>query len=141
VPATEGKVRITSGAIGELLAHARRDPCVEVCGLLAGHDGVINTVLPAHNFLASRTAFEIAPAELFTLFRRIREFGLEHAGIYHSHPTGENAPSARDIGHAFYPALAYFIVSPGGQGARAVRAFAIRGNSAAELPIEVVGLE
>ncbi len=43
--------------------------------------------------------------------REIRAAGLELLGIYHSHPTGENKPSARDIERAYYPEAAYFIVS------------------------------
>ena len=60
----------------------------------------------------SSTAYEIAPQVLFQLFRGIREEGLEHLGIYHSHPAGENVPSRSDIDQSYYPLQAYFILSP-----------------------------
>jgi proteasome lid subunit RPN8/RPN11 len=122
----------------ELLAEARRLPELECCGLLAGRDGVISTVLPARNLLASATAYEIEPAELFALIRRIRAEGLEHLGIYHSHPRGDNAPSPTDVERAFYPAAAYFILSPLANAARPVRAFRIVRGHARELTLRPV---
>jgi proteasome lid subunit RPN8/RPN11 len=64
--------------------------------------------------------------------------GLEHLGIYHSHPTGENVPSPRDIERALYPDAAYLIVSSQPRAARPVRAFTIREGNVNELVIERV---
>ncbi len=131
-------VRITRAAVKELLAEARLEPAFECCGLLAGRDGLITTVLSAQNALASPTAFDIAPAELFQLFHRMRRLRLDHLGIYHSHPTGENAPSRRDVASAYYPDAAYFILSPRLDAAQPVRAFSIRDGRAEELQIRIV---
>jgi proteasome lid subunit RPN8/RPN11 len=131
-------VRVRSAVLDELLAAARREPELECCGLLAGRDGLISLVLPARNVLASATAFEIAPQELFALFRRIRAEGLELLGIYHSHPRGENSPSARDIAGAFYPSAAYFILSPLLDAPRPVRAFRIHDGHVSELTLQPV---
>lgn len=122
----------------ELLAEARRVPELECCGLLAGRDGVISVVLPARNLLASATAYEIEPAELFALFRRMRVGGLDHLGIYHSHPRGDNAPSPRDVELAFYPQAACFILSPLPNAARPVRAFRIVQGQVSELTLRLV---
>lgn len=122
----------------ELLAEARRVPELECCGLLAGRDDVITAVLPARNLLASATAYEIDPAELFALFRRIRSEGLEHLGIYHSHPRGDNAPSPRDVERAFYPQAAYFILLPLADAVRSVRAFRIVQGRVRELTLRLV---
>jgi proteasome lid subunit RPN8/RPN11 len=122
----------------ELLAEARRVPELECCGLLAGHDGVISVVLPARNLLATATAYEIEPAELFALFRRMRAEGLDHLGIYHSHPLGDNAPSPTDVERAFYPQVAYFILSPLANAARPVRAFRIVQGQVRELTLRLV---
>jgi proteasome lid subunit RPN8/RPN11 len=128
-------VRIKREVLAGLLAEARRDPALECCGLLAGRDGVITELLPAPNALASATAFEIAPADLFRLFRGMRAAGLEHMGIYHSHPTGDNVPSPRDLEQAYYPDVAYFIISPQPDAPQPVRAFAIRDGGVSELQI------
>jgi [CysO sulfur-carrier protein]-S-L-cysteine hydrolase len=129
-------VRITRASLHAMQAHARREGGLECCGLLGGRGGVITTVLPAKNALASATAYEIAPKELFELFQRMRRLGLEHLGIYHSHPAGDNAPSPSDIERAYYPEAAYVILSPLAGAANPVRAFSIRDERVEELAIE-----
>jgi proteasome lid subunit RPN8/RPN11 len=96
---------------------------------------VITTIFPATNSLASATAYEIAPAELFELFRTIRVKGLTHLGQYHSHLSTDNVPSPTDIEQAGYPDHAYFIVSLRPDAPRPVRAFSIRDASVRELEI------
>ena len=134
----QSAIRIRVGLAEQLLEHARRDANQECCGVLAGRDSAITLILPAANVLSSATAYEIAPQELFRLMREIRAAGLELLGIYHSHPTGENQPSPRDIEGAYYPAAAYFILSPRAVGPRAIRAFSIQNGSATELEIQEV---
>ena len=131
-------VGVRAGIVEEMLRHARSEPGVECCGLLAGAGGVITRIFPAKNALASPTAYDVAPQELFQLFRRMREEGLEHLGIYHSHPATENVPSPRDIELAAYPNEAYFIISPLPAAPHPVRAFSIRDGHVEELEIEIV---
>jgi proteasome lid subunit RPN8/RPN11 len=133
-----GETRIRAEILDEMIRHARREPEIECCGLLAGRDGVITKSFPTVNALASETAYEIAPQELFQLFRRLREEGLEHLGHYHSHLHSDNFPSPRDIAQAYYPDQAYFIISRQAEAPRAVRAFLIRDGDVQELKIEVV---
>ncbi len=131
-------IRISRAALDEMLAEARSRPDEESCGLLAGREGTISVVLPARNALGSATAYEVGPEELFDLFRRMRAEGLEHLGIYHSHPRGQNLPSPRDIERAFYPEAAYFILSPRADDPRSVRAFRIVAGQAHELAIQPI---
>src|SRR5713101_682099 len=126
-------IRIRKEVLARLAEEAGRVAGEECCGLLAGRDGVISVILPAVNALASRIAYEIAPAELGRVVKKIRSDGLALLGIYHSHPAGENKPSARDIECAFYPDAAYFIVSPLRDAPEPVRAFSIRGGRVTEL--------
>src|SRR5579864_2752333 len=104
-------VRVREIVLKEILVQVRREPQIECCGLLAGRDGVITDIFPATNALASATAYEIAPRELFELFRILRAEKLTHLGQYHSHLTTENFPSPTDIEQAGYPEQAYFIAS------------------------------
>jgi len=124
--------------IWERLLHEARDPGIECCGLLGGRDGTITSIYPAANDLASATAYEIAPANLFRLMRAIRAAGEEFLGIYHSHPAGENRPSARDLELAYYPEVSYLIVSPSGVAPNPVRAFSIERGVAVELKLNVL---
>ncbi len=131
-------VRITSNAIAQMLEEAKRSPEAECCGLLAGREGLITRVLSATNALASATAYEIAPEELFRLFKQMRADELEHLGIYHSHPRGVNIPSPTDVKRAYYPDAAYFILSPLLTVSQPVRAFRIRAGRFTESKVEVV---
>src|SRR4029077_3567949 len=131
-------VRIERGIFDRLLTEARANPKIECCGLLAGCDAVISAILPAKNALQSPKAYEIAPQELFELFRRIRSAGLEHLGIYHSHPNSENAPSPLDIERAFYPESAYLIISMRPTASHPIRAFRIVEGQARELSLQIV---
>ncbi len=134
------EIRARAQIVDEMLRLARSEPRVECCGLLAGVDGVITKIFPAKNALASPTAYEVAPQELFPLFRQMREEGLEHLGIYHSHPATENFPSPSDIELAGYPNQAYFIISPLSAAPNPVRAFFIRDGQVEELAIITVNV-
>lgn len=131
-------VRVRLEILEEMLAHARRDSHMECCGLLAGRDGVITSIFPATNALASPTRYEIDARELFELFRTFRELGLTHLGQYHSHLASENVPSPTDIEQAGYPDQAYFIVSLRPDALSPVRAFSIREGTTRELKITVL---
>jgi proteasome lid subunit RPN8/RPN11 len=130
-------VRVLAHILDRMVRHARSQPGMECCGLLAGRSGLITSIFPAENALASPAAYEIAPRELFSFFRRMREQQIEHLGIYHSHPASENVPSARDIERAFYPELAYFIISPQYGAPKPVRAFSIQRGVVQELELVI----
>jgi proteasome lid subunit RPN8/RPN11 len=132
-------IRIRREILASLLDQARREPNLECSGLLAGRDSVITLALPAANVAANpATAYEIAAEDLFRLMREIRAAGLELLGIYHSHPAGENKPSAQDIERAYYPDAAYFILSPRKDAPQPVRAFSLCNGRASELEIQIV---
>ena len=119
--------------------HAQREAERECCGLLAGRDGVITHLFPAENVAANPAkSYELAPKEIVRLMREFRAAGLEFLGIYHSHPNGQNAPSARDIEQAYYSEETYFIISPNADAARPVRAFSIRDGRVTELDIQII---
>ncbi len=132
-------VRIKKEILERLKKSVLQDPQEECCGLLAGRCcAVIVRDFAATNALASAAEYEIAPKELFQHLREIREAALELMGIYHSHPNGDNKPSARDIEQAYYPDVAYFVLSPRKDAPKPVRAFSIQDGKSVELDIEVV---
>jgi proteasome lid subunit RPN8/RPN11 len=133
-----GEIQVRAEILEEMLREARRDPGIECCGLLAGRDGIVSAIFPARNALQSATVYEIDVRDLFRSFQRMREEGLQHLGQYHSHPTGENIPSPRDIGQAYYPEQPHFILSPRADAAQPVRAFLIFDGSVRELAIVAV---
>jgi len=139
-----GAIRVREEILAAICEHARETPRKECCGLLASRDAVITRAFPATNVARDTAAsYEIAPEELFRLMRAIRATGLKFAGIYHSHPSGSNEPSARDVAQAFYPDAVYFIVSPHADLSdsaqpHGVRAFSIRAEKVEELQLEIL---
>jgi len=132
-------LRVDHGVIQTILAESRRKSTQECCGLLAGREGVITHASPAENVAADPTRnYELAPKQIVQLLREFRAQGLEFLGIYHSHPTGENVPSPRDIELAYYSEATYFLLSPQPGAAKPVRAFSIRDGSVTELEIQLV---
>jgi proteasome lid subunit RPN8/RPN11 len=132
-------IRIQREVFQELGKRALQETKRECCGLLAGRDSVITHAFPAENVASDPAkSYEIAPSEIFRMMREFRAAELDFLGIYHSHPNGENEPSARDIELAYYSQEAYFILSPRSDAAKPVRAFSIRDGRAIELEIQIV---
>ena len=135
----KGKISIRREIVDRLMALVREKAREESCGLLAGSNGAITHEFAARNAADHpETAYEIPPEELFRLMREMRAAGLDFLGIYHSHPQGENYPSPRDLESAYYPNVAYFIVSPRKDAAQTIRAFAIRDGRATELAVHTI---
>jgi proteasome lid subunit RPN8/RPN11 len=130
-------VRAHKDVLTQMMDRVLQEPRLECCGLLAGRDGVITRVFAATNAAASAAEYAIAPRELFQFIREIRGAGLKFMGIYHSHPHGDNKPSERDISQAYYPDVAYLILSPRKDAAKPIRAFSIRDGKTAELSIQI----
>jgi proteasome lid subunit RPN8/RPN11 len=132
-------IRIQADVLQSMIGHARQDPRIECCGLLAGRDGIIERVLPAENVAVNRaTSYAVATKQVVQLMREIRAAGLEMLGIYHSHPNGKSEPSPTDIAMAGYPDAVYFIVSPAGHVREPIRAFLIQDGQVEELKLLTV---
>ena len=132
--------KIKRDALQTIERHVLQWPDAEVCGLLAGKNGVAELALRTLNAAPNPAAeYEIAPAELFAAMRVIREAGLKLVGIYHSHLLGDASPSARDIAEANYPDAIYVIAVAGETEEVRARAWSLKSGAATELEIEVVG--
>lgn len=125
------KVKIARTAHELVLSEAARDAAHEVCGLLIGHENMIEEALPATNVAAdTRRMFEIDPAILLGAHREARRRGRLVVGHYHSHPGGKPMPSLRDAASAHQDGALWIIVGDGGAiaGFRALRGGAIAGR-------------
>jgi histidine phosphotransferase ChpT len=85
----------------QIRAHAASDPAHEVCGLLFGDEQAITAVTPTANVHPDPARhFEVDPAVLIAALRAERGGGQRLIGHYHSHPSGDVMPSARDAASA-----------------------------------------
>jgi len=119
-----------------MVAHARELDPYECCGLLAGKNGAASHQYRITNTVAKDTtalqvfegaqvkrlgdlvdttraevAFFMDPKEMLAAFKDMRERQIEITVIYHSHPRSPAIPSSTDIGLAYYPDVAYLIIS------------------------------
>jgi proteasome lid subunit RPN8/RPN11 len=110
------KIGISRAAFDQIVAHAADNPAEEVCGLLLGRPGMIETARPAANVAPDRArTFELDPAVLLQAHRSARVGGPVVLGHYHSHPTGRAEPSAADAAAA-EPGLLWLILGSGETG-------------------------
>jgi [CysO sulfur-carrier protein]-S-L-cysteine hydrolase len=86
----------------EMLDHVSQQVPLEACGLLAGKDDQVRKVILVRNQAQSPARFVMDPYEQLQAFAWIEASGLDHVGIFHSHPAGPETASATDIAEAAY---------------------------------------
>lgn len=119
--------------------HVELTAPMEACGLLAGKDGYVVTVLPMTNIALSPVLFRMDPRQLLKSFDWIESQGLELVGIYHSHPAGPETPSPTDVAEAAYPVIQVILTR--GQGDWEARGFSIEAKQITEVALQIVHSE
>ena len=104
-------VRIPKRIFREMVNHALRKAPLECCGILAGKGRTIRRMYEMGNADESRSTYSMLPGEQLEVFREIEKEHLDMIAIYHSHPHTIPFPSKRDVRLAFYPNVAYIIIS------------------------------
>jgi proteasome lid subunit RPN8/RPN11 len=126
----------------DLLEQARAELPNECCGLLAGRrEGNVGRVehrYPLVNALRSPVEYESEPRSMFDAEVDRRKRGLEFLAVYHSHPTSEPVPSAKDRERNYSPEVVNLIVSLRTNGPP-VRAWWLTAETAVEAEWELCG--
>ncbi len=124
--------------VNQILTQAQATPEREICGLIGGRDGHATTLYPITNVATDpRHRFRMEPREQIDAMRRMRDAGEALVAIYHSHPDAPAAPSATDIEEAGYPEAFHLIVSLDTEGVLQMAAFAIEGERAEAVALEL----
>jgi len=130
-------VRIPKTIFKEMVNHALREAPLECCGILAGKGRTVRRMYEMRNTDGSRTTYLMPPEEQLEVFREIEKEGLDMVAIYHSHPHTIPFPSERDVRLAFYPEVAYIIISLK-EGRTSVKGFRIGKDAIYIEPIRVI---
>ena len=130
-------VRIPKTIFQEMVNHALREAPLECCGILAGKGRTVRRMYEMRNTDGSRTTYLMPPEEQLEVFREIEKEGLDMVAIYHSHPHTIPFPSERDVRLAFYPEVAYIIISLK-EGGTSVKGFRIGKEAIYIEPIRVI---
>lgn len=139
--AIAGRIDLDTATVDALVARARSDHPYEVCGLLAGRDGVVRRHYPIANAERSMTYYAMDGKVLLGAMRDMEERDTELLAIYHSHTHTEAFPSPTDVELAFYPEAVYLIVSLQEPGQPVVRGFDIVEGKVTERTVFVDGEE
>jgi len=75
---------------------------LEACGLLAGKQDSVETVLRVRNAEQSPVRFRMDTQEQYNAFKWMDANNLDLLGIFHSHPSGPETVSPTDIAEAAY---------------------------------------
>src|SRR5512143_3010555 len=115
------------------------DACLplEGCGLLAGRGETVERVLPIANQARSEVRFRMDPREQLDAFEWMEANGLELTGIFHSHPSGPDHPSATDIAEAAYPVV--YLIWSRADTDWTVKGYWIEGNRVMEVGVDIAG--
>lgn len=121
----------------EMVAHAVSGVPNEVCGYLAGVEGVISRVYKMTNVSDTpETFFYFDQKEMFKVLKESRAEGLRLLSVYHSHPKGGNKPSKSDKEILKDPNLNYIIISLE-HGTPEVNGFWIKNGESGPLEIKI----
>ena len=105
------RLKISSTLLVPLLAESAAS-ANEICGLLFGTSEAILHTAQCRNVAADpATMFEIDPALLIAAHKAARAGGPALIGHYHSHPSGDAVPSARDAEAAMGDGTLWLILS------------------------------
>lgn len=105
---------ISRDILNDLVQKCKAAAPREACGILFGTDGAISGWSATANVAADpRRHFEIDPAALIAALRAEREGGDRVAGYWHSHPSGDTAPSATDAAMAAPDGKLWLILAGG----------------------------
>jgi proteasome lid subunit RPN8/RPN11 len=96
------QIFITHNQLETMRKHVEACAPLEACGLLAGKNGFVSEVYTIKNQAQSPVRYRMDPIGQLHAFNQIEAGGLELLGIFHSHPSGPEAPSATDIAESAY---------------------------------------
>jgi proteasome lid subunit RPN8/RPN11 len=124
---------LTGMHMKQMVAHVNAHAPLEACGLLAGQDSTVESVIEVANQARSAVRFVMDPIGQLKAFEWMESNNLELVGIFHSHPAGPETVSPTDVSEAAY-AVANVILARVDDSWRA-RGFWIEGGTFREISL------
>ncbi|MBI5944805.1 MAG: M67 family metallopeptidase [Chloroflexi bacterium] len=129
---------LTNEQLQKMISHVRSHAPLEACGLLAGRDSKVESVLEVTNQAQSAVRFVMDPIEQLNAFEWIESNGLDLIGIFHSHPTGPETVSPTDVDQAAYAVVQVILAPVEGSQAWRARGFWIEDGNYSEVVLQVI---
>ena len=110
--------------VNKILAHAQKNPTLEVCGLIGSTSAKQKEYYSIDNISKNPSCrFLMDAPQQIKAMKNMREKQQELFAIVHSHPTTNAEPSQLDIKENGYKDIFYIIVSLNTKGVLEMRAF------------------
>jgi len=121
---TEQTLYLPRPLVNKILAHAQKNPSIEVCGLITNDTSDQKDYYPIDNIAEdSGHRFLMDAQQQIGAMKQMREKQQELFAIVHSHPTTDARPSDLDIEENSYKSAFYIIVSLNTKGVLEMRAY------------------
>lgn len=125
---------LTTEQLQRIITHVASQAPLEACGLLAGKDSRVESVIEVANQAQSPVRFVMDPIEQLHAFEWIDSQSLDLLGIYHSHPAGPETVSPTDIADSAYNVVQ--IILSRVEGPWRARGFWIENGGYIEVPLK-----
>ena len=129
---------ITKKQYEKMIAYVDSHAPLEACGLLAGHDSKVESVLEVANQAQSAVRYVMDPIEQLNAFEWIDSNELDLIGIFHSHPTGPETVSPTDIAEAAYAVVYVILARVDNAQAWRARGFWIENGAYNEVTLQIL---
>jgi proteasome lid subunit RPN8/RPN11 len=116
--------------------HVSAQAPLEACGLLAGKQNSVESVIRMRNAEQSPVRFRMDAQEQYNAFEWIDAHGLDLVGIFHSHPSGPETASPTDLAEAAYEVV--YIIWSHKQRTWSARGFWIEKGLSTEVDLQVL---
>ncbi|MCK4674531.1 MAG: M67 family metallopeptidase [Gammaproteobacteria bacterium] len=122
--------------VNKLLAHAQKNPDIEVCGLIANDTSNQKDYYPVDNISEDpNSRFLMDASQQIKAMKQMREKQQQLFAIVHSHPTTNAEPSKLDIKENDYKDVFYIIISLNTEGVLEMRAYTQQQDSMQEVDL------
>jgi proteasome lid subunit RPN8/RPN11 len=126
---------LTKEQLQHMVTYVDAHAPLEACGLLAGLNSKVESVLEVKNQAQSAVQFIMEPLEQLKAFEWIESNNLELVGIFHSHPAGPGTVSPTDIAEASYAVVHVILTHV--DGSWHARGFWIESGTFSEVPLQI----
>ncbi len=120
--------------VNKILAHAQKNPEIEVCGLIGNSTSEYKDYYPVDNISNDPSCrFLMDAPQQISAMKKMRDKQQQLFAIVHSHPTTNATPSQLDIDESSYKEVFYIIISLNTKGVLEMRAYTQQQNGMQEV--------
>jgi len=127
---------LTKEQLQKMISHVDLHAPFEACGLLAGLNSKVESVLGVTNQAQSAVRYVMDPIGQLKAFEWIESNGLDLIGIFHSHPAGPETVSPTDIAEAAYEVV--YVILARVDGTWCARSFWIEDGAVSEVDLQII---